>query len=232
MAMLLAGCAAPAPTSPPPSVAHVTHKTRKSAPPTEQASPDQAQADTLSTDEEAYKDNSADPAIALRYAQALRVSGRLQRAAIVLDPFVQEGQADNAPILAEYASTQAAMSNYPDAEHYARKAIAVDPANGLAYHVLGIALDAAGKHDQAEIAYRKALANWQGDPAPVLNNLGLNLAAQGYMSEAVATLKKAVELDPDRKEFQRNLRIVTAMEMQSPPSEREPQVKPGAKPAH
>ncbi len=185
---------------------------------------------SLGVVEALYKRKSDDPQAALDYAQALRENGRLQRAAIVLDPFVQDGKSKNSGVIAEYGAIQAAMGNYKDAEQYARKAVLLNPKNGQAYHILGIALDAQGHHDQAEVAFRKALDNWQGDPTPVLNNLGLNLAAQGFLDEAVETLRKAVTLSPGRTEIERNLRIVSALQSQSP-SHGRPVPPPPRKPA-
>ncbi len=177
-----------------------------------------------------YKRKSDDPEAAYNYAQSLRENGRAQRAAIVLGPFVQDGKSQNAAIVAEYGAIQAAMGSYTEAGQYARKAIALNPKFGQAYHVLGISLDAQGQHEEAEQAFRSALENWQGDPTPVLNNLGLNLAAQGFLDEAVETLRKAVALSPDRTEIERNLRIVSALQAQSP-SHGRPVPVPPRKPA-
>lgn len=186
---------------------------------------------SLSALEAAYKQNSDNPTIALNYAKSLRDKGRLQRAGMVLDPFIQNRAQNTPAMLSEYSALQAARGNNMDAELYARKAIAMDSKNGEAYHVLGIALDAQGKHEQAETAFRKALDNWQGNPSPVLNNLGLNLAAQGFLDEAVSTLRRAVKQSPDNTEIERNLRIVTALQAQTPPQKTPPapSSKPGVK---
>ena len=87
----------------------------------------------------------------------------------------------------------------------------MDDKSYTAYHMLGIALDAQGEHQPAEDAFRKGLEFWQGDPAPILNNLGLNLAAQGFLDEAAEVLRKALATSPNREEIERNLRIVSAL---------------------
>lgn len=166
---------------------------------------------SLAALERAYKRNSDDADNATLYGRGLREANRLQRSAVVLAPFADDGKKfPQAKI--EYAATQAAMGNYKDAEKYARAAINLLPESGQAYHVLGIALEAQGQHKTAEIAFRKALDLWQGEPAPVLNNLGLNLAAQGYIDEALDTLRKALATAPNRTEIERNLRIVSALQ--------------------
>ena len=187
--------------------------------------------ESLPTLERMYKANSNSQSAALRYATALQDAGRSNRALLVLSPFVDEGTAkSNAPLLTEYASIQAALGNYDAAVSTAQKAVAADPQNGTAFHVLGIALDAQGNHPEAEQAFRQALAHWQGNQAPVLNNLGLNLAAQGFIDEAVDTLNQAVALAPDRPEIERNLRIVVALQKQPGTHENKRVPPPALKP--
>lgn len=166
---------------------------------------------SLATLERAYKRNSDDSDTATQYGRALREAGRLQRSLVVLAPFADDGKKfPQAKI--EYGATHAAMGNYEDAADYAREALKIVPDNGQAHHVLGVALDAQGKHPEAEAEFRAALDTWKGDPAPVLNNLGLNLAAQGYIDQALETLRTALATAPNRTEIERNLRIVSALQ--------------------
>lgn len=46
--------------------------------------------------------------------------------------------------------------------------------------------------------------------------MGLNLAAQGFLDEAIETLRKALDTAPNRTEIERNLRIVSALQYQPP----------------
>jgi Flp pilus assembly protein TadD len=161
-----------------------------------------------------YKRNPTNSAIAMRYARALRQHGDTYKASLVLNGFVNT---DNPKpmILTEYAALQAAQGNYMAAEDHARRSILDDAEQPRAYHILGIALDAQGHHKEAEVAFRHALEGWTGDPVPVLNNLGLNLAAQGHLDQAAETLRKASAAAPDREEIERNLRIVSALQNNS-----------------
>lgn len=174
-------------------------------------------AESLALLERAYKRDSGNQETAVKYAHALRSADRLNRAALVLTPFVEDGKA-GAGAHTEYAAVMAATGSYADAEIHARKAIEMVPENAQAYHVLGIALDAQGQHKPAEEAFRKGLEYWQGDPSPILNNLGLNLASQGFIDEAIDTLRKAAATAPGRADIERNLRIVTALQTQPPQS--------------
>lgn len=171
--------------------------------------------DSLPVIESLYKRDSENPDLARRYARALRENGRAQRANIVLAPFA-EAKNPTAGVITEYGAIHSALGQYDAAEQYARRAIGIAPESGEAWQVLGIALEAQGHHQQAEVAFRKALDFWQGNPAAVLNNLGLNLATQGFFDEAVDSLRRASGLAPDRKEIERNLRIVSALQQQNP----------------
>lgn len=177
-----------------------------------------ASKESLALMERIYMRDSANRDNALKYAMALRDAGRLNRAAMVLSPFAEGHKESDAEICLEYASIMTEMGDYPVAETHARQAILKNPESAQGYHVLGIALDAQGHNKQAEVAFRKALEMWEGDPTPVLNNLGLNLATQGFIDEAVDTLRKAASLAPERTEIERNLRIVSALQVQPPVS--------------
>lgn len=175
-------------------------------------------AESLALLESLYKRNAADPQVAVRYARALRVAGQPERAALILAPFASNGKTPDFDARLEYAQTQAGLGDYLAAETAARGAVLLQPESGQAYHILGIALDAQGQHKQAEVAFRKALDNWEGDSSTVLNNLGLNLASQGFIDEALETLRKAQAQAPQRIEIERNIRIVSALQY-SPPKE-------------
>jgi len=172
--------------------------------------------ESLALLEQMYKRNGTDPGVALRYAQALRQAGYYNRASLVLTPFATDEDTQDAALITEYAAIQSTLGNYVEAESYARKAVLLNPESGKAYHVLGIALDAQSHYEQANVAFDKALDHWEGDPSPVLNNIGLNLAAQGFLDEAIETLRKALDTAPDRAEIERNLRIVSALLYQPP----------------
>ncbi len=171
---------------------------------------------SLSILESMYKQKSNDPATALNYAHALREQGYYNRASLVLAPFAKDESIKDADLNIEYSSIQAAMGNYMEAEAAGRRAVLLAPESGKAYHVLGVALDAQGHHEQAQVAFEKGLDHWEGDPSPILNNIGLNLAAQGFLDEAIETLRKAMDTAPNRKEIERNLRIVSALQYQPP----------------
>lgn len=85
----------------------------------------------------------------------------------------------------------------PAAEQSFRKALAIDPYLSDAQNNLGAVLDRTGRKTEAEEAYRKAIADpTYPTPEKVYLNLGLLFASQGRDDDAVAEMRRAVELNP------------------------------------
>ncbi len=160
--------------------------------------------------EKTYQRNSDDANVATQYAKALRKSGQVEKADIVLKSFANKSDA-SLETMQEYVSITLETSEYETAEKFARKIIKKDKEYSEAHHTLGIALDAQGKHEEAEKSFRTALDMWEGDPVPIMNNLALNLASQERVSDAVDILKKAKSIAPNRIEIERNLRIISTL---------------------
>jgi len=175
--------------------------------------------------ERVYKRNSEDSGAAMNYARALRKEGYLKRASLVLEPFAIDPDASTA-VKAEFSAIELALGNNKSAERYAQQAVLKDPGNYKAYHFLGVALDAQGKHDVAERAFRKGLELWQSDPTSIMNNLALNLTSQGYFDEAAEILEQAKIISPDVIEVERNLRIVRALQQSEGGAVPKPSGKP------
>jgi Flp pilus assembly protein TadD len=165
--------------------------------------------ESFATVERLYAANPDDAMIAARYAKVLRESGDIKKAKTVLDKITKPG----APSLAftELAALNLETGNFSGAESAVRKAIKADDNNYRAWHILGISLDAQQKHPEAQTAFEKALSLWKGDAVPVMNNLALNLAAQGHTDKALAMLNEAKKKDPGRIEIERNIRIIRTL---------------------
>lgn len=160
--------------------------------------------------EKSYKRSPKDPMVATQYAEALRRSGNSSLADAILTPFAN-GETPSVGVLTEYASIQLERGEYELAEKYAQKVLSMSDTSSEAEHMLAIALDAQGQHEDAEKHFRSALDMWEGDPVPIMNNLALNLASQGRASDAVDILKKAKSIAPNRVEVERNLRIISTL---------------------
>lgn len=167
--------------------------------------------DTLSVIAARYERDPKDMMVAARYGKALRESGNLKLAKSTLLAASNDktaGTLANTELSAVYLSE----GNFSKAEDFARKAIKQDDANYRAWRNLGNALDAQEKYVEGEKAFEKSMALWTGsDKVPVMNNLALNLAAQGYTDKALTLLYDAQKMDPDRVEIERNIRIIRTL---------------------
>ncbi len=166
--------------------------------------------DSLASVKAIYENNKS-PEIAARYGKALRESGDLKGARSVLLPVAGDknfGTMANTELSAIYLS----QGEFAKAEASARKATVQDTANYRAWRNLGNALDAQEKYKEGEAAFRKSLELWKGkDKVAVINNLALNLAAQGYTDQSLTLLYDAKKMDPNRSEIERNIRIIRTL---------------------
>lgn len=91
-----------------------------------------------------------------------------------------------------------------DAEATCRAVLSAAPADARAWHVLGLALDARGRHDEAMDAVCRSL-----DLAPAVadfhNNAGSLLGKYGHPAEAAACFRAALRRRPDFPAAARNL---------------------------
>lgn len=167
--------------------------------------------DNLATIKALYAKNSKDPVVAARYGKALREAGDFKEAKSVLLPHTHDdrvGTLVNSELSAVYLS----LGQFQSAESAARAAIKLDETNYRAWRNLGNALDAQEKYVEGETAFRKALDLWgNNDKVPVMNNLALNLAAQGHTDQALQMLLEAQRMAPDRVEIERNIRIIRTL---------------------
>ncbi len=166
--------------------------------------------ETVALLEQIYSRNQDDAAVATSFGQALREDEQFTRARQVIYPFT-EGKNAYPDAVMELAMVQLSLGQYKEAELTARKAVELDPNSGRAYLALGTALDAQNYHEQAEVAFRRGIEKWKGDPAPIMNNLALNLASQNKLDQAIDMLQRAKEISPGRVEIERNLRIVSTL---------------------
>lgn len=157
-----------------------------------------------------FRRHPDNPLLAARYARALREDNQLNSARNLLRPFTKGDKAHPEP-LTEMAMTQLSLGHYKSAENAARHAIELDDKAGRAHLALGTALDAQGEYEQAEKAFRQGLKVWRGDAAPILNNLALNLASQGQTEQALELLDRARKEYPNRRELERNYRIIATL---------------------
>lgn len=167
--------------------------------------------DTLSTIESMYQRNPKDPMLGARYGKALREAGNMKAAKSILQP-ISDNKTSGTLVNAELSTIYLSEGNFSKAEFAARKAIKQDEANYRAWRNLGNSLDAQEKYVEGETAFERSMQLWTGDDkVPVMNNLALNLAAQGYTDRALTLLYQAQKMDPKRVEIERNIRIIRTL---------------------
>lgn len=167
--------------------------------------------DNLSTIESAYQRDKSNAMYAARYGKALREANQMKQAKAVLLPFSDNKEAGTL-VNTELSAIYLSDGDFSRAESSARKAVKQDGANYRAWRNLGNALDAQEKYVEGETAFRRSMEIWTGeDKVPVMNNLALNLAAQGYTDRALTLLYQAQKLGPDRVEIERNIRIIRTL---------------------
>lgn len=169
--------------------------------------------------EKLYQRDSRNPDVAVNYAQLLRRTGKASQAVKVLAPYAEGKRKTSSrtplPMLKnEYAAALIETGKFDVAEKTLHSVLTT-PADAEfhpdASHLLGVALDAQGKHTEAEKYFRQALDGWRGDATSVMNNLALNLASQGKFDEALTTLRKAQLMAPAKTEIARNIQIVSEL---------------------
>ena len=167
--------------------------------------------DNLASIEALYNRDPKDAMLAARYGKALRESGNMKAAKSILLP-IAENKTSGTLAGTELSAIYLSEGNFNKAEFAARNAIKQDGANYRAWRNLGNALDAQEKYKEGESAFRRSMDLWTGDDkVPVMNNLALNLAAQGYTDQALTLLYQAQKMDPDRVEIERNIRIIRTL---------------------
>ncbi|GEM_PF-1731432 len=154
-----------------------------------------------------YYRNPHNEALAIKYAEALRRSGVPDQALAVLKPFAEPESASPDALIA-YAKANLQLKRLAAAVQAARWAVDADPNMAEAYHVLGVTLDAMGKHGEAQAAYQSALAYGIGDSHRTLNNLAMSYAQTGQLQQARASLEQAQELDAGDQTVQANLQLI------------------------
>ncbi len=167
--------------------------------------------ENLSSIEALYNRDPKDVMLAARYGKALREAGNMKLAKSILLP-IADNKTSGTLVNTELSALYLSEGAFDKAEFAARKGIKQDGANYRAWRNLGNALDAQEKYKEGESAFRRSMDLWTGDDkVPVMNNLALNLAAQGYTDQALTLLYQAQKMDPDRVEIERNIRIIRTL---------------------
>lgn len=165
-----------------------------------------------------YQRTPADQGITLALARALRYSGQAQQAADVMQGEVaRHGRQPS--LVAELGKAYLAADRMGLALKTLEEAATLAPADWEVHSALGVAFDALARHAEAREAYAHALAHAPDHPL-VLNNLGLSLALDHRLDEAITALSQANEQPQAGPQIRQNLALLLALKGDSAAAER------------
>jgi Flp pilus assembly protein TadD len=147
-----------------------------------------------------------DPALVIAQARNLRRSGQAAEAVASLDNALNR-LGPRADLLIELGKQHVADGKPERAIDPLLQAARLAPADWEAEHVLGIASDRMGRHDEARAHYEKA-AGLSPDNARVLNNLALSRAMAGDLETGLQLLERAAALPAAPAQVQANLQLI------------------------
>ena len=137
-----------------------------------------------------------------RYAGALallyrlrRAEGKIAAAEALLQRLVRL-EPNNAAATQELALMQFNRGALAEAEHHARNAVRIAPAEAQSHNLMGMIMTEANRPQVGEFHYRRVLELLCGPNAIVLANLAWNLKNQGRMQESRTCYEQSVALDP------------------------------------
>lgn len=142
------------------------------------------------------KDPASETATNIRLAESYFQAGKVNEALTILQKAVASAPT-NAPLLNYYGQLSFLAGRNGEAESSFTKALELDPHLTDARNNLGAVYDVTGRKNEAEREYKKVLDDTTyASPEKVYLNLGLLYGSQGRQTESIASLRKAVELNP------------------------------------
>jgi Flp pilus assembly protein TadD len=134
-----------------------------------------------------------------------------ENSAIGLDQAIAQAQRGRVNVSPDKAVQMAAKlygeGKFGQSERVSRQLVEARPANADARNLLGVALQALGRGDDAITELRQAV-KLAPDAPNLRGNLGEVLRQNGQLDEAARELEKAIELDPNSSQALNNLGII------------------------
>jgi Flp pilus assembly protein TadD len=159
---------------------------------------------------ERYRGNPKDADAALRYGQALRVTGQRAQAVAVLEQ-ATIAHAGNRALLAAYGRALADNGNFKQAFEVLGRAHTPDNPDWRILSVQGTALDQLGRHDEARRYYASALKIVPDEPS-VLSNLGMSYVLSKDLPKAEQNLRRAYGSGAADTRVRQNLGLVVGLQ--------------------
>jgi Flp pilus assembly protein TadD len=157
-----------------------------------------------------FRANPRDADNAIRYAQALRQTGRRAQAAAVLETAAIHNP-NNQALLGAYGRALADAGNFKQALDVLQRAHSPETPDWRILSVQGAVLDQMGRHQEAQRHYASALRIVPDEPS-VLSNLGLSYALSKDLKKAEETLRRASVNGGGDKRVRQNLALVVGLQ--------------------
>ncbi len=164
-----------------------------------------------------YRANPKDPAAALQYGTALRLTGERSQAVAVLEQAAIANPGNKA-VLAGYGRALAANGNFQQAFDVLGQAHSPEDPDWHILSAQGAVLDQMGRYEEARQYYSNAL-NIAPDEPSVLSNLGLSYLLSKDLPKAEETLRRAHSRNERDSRVRMNLAVVLALEGKQPEAE-------------
>ncbi|HMK79687.1 MAG TPA: tetratricopeptide repeat protein [Xanthobacteraceae bacterium] len=159
---------------------------------------------------EKFRANPRDPDVAIRYAQALRATGRRAQAAAVLETAALHNP-NHKPLLGAYGRALADTGSFNQALEVLERAHSPDQPDWRLLSVQGAVLDQLGRHEEAQRYYATALRIVPDEPS-VLSNLGLSYMLAKDLTRAEETLRRAAARAGADRRVRQNLALVVGLQ--------------------
>jgi Flp pilus assembly protein TadD len=131
---------------------------------------------------------------------------------------VNRASKSNKPNSLEAAADLFQKGRIAECEGMCRKVLAEDAGNARVWFVLGLALEARGKTEEAIDAYRGVLER-EPDFFPALSNLGTALSKSGRLAEAIEVFRAGTRFHPDVHQLYQNLSLALRQNWELPEAE-------------
>ncbi len=156
-----------------------------------------------------YNTDQTDPAVAVKFSQALRKINSTNEAVGVMQKAINRAP-DHTDVSLEYGKVLVETGRAFEAVRHLENAVAAKPTDWNALSAYGVALDQIGEHEEARHKYDRALTYAPG-AVSVLNNKGLSYALDGNLSMARMTLREAAGRAGGDSRVRQNLALVLAL---------------------
>lgn len=158
----------------------------------------------------AYSKDTTNKAVALRYANALQISGQTDQALAVMRKLAITYPKDR-EVLAAYGKALAGVGQLEPALDAVRRAQTPEYPDWRLASAEGAILDQLGETAQARELYRKALDLKPNDPS-VLSNLGMSYVLEGDLKTAETYLTTASKSPEADSRVRQNLALVVGLQ--------------------